>query len=101
MAPAPPTPMSKLSYFTRFRSRHSIIEGGEILMSWKSITCVAVMCALMASQALADPTIHVDLRRNANGNPILNANGNFEWIVTVAPDPTRFVTPGVGAENAG
>lgn len=70
-------------------------------MSWKSITCVAVMCALMASQALADPTIHVDLRRNANGNPILNANGNFEWIVTVAPDPTRFVTPGVGAENAG
>lgn len=69
-------------------------------MSWKKLACVAMLVGI-AGPAMADPSITVDLRRNGAGNPVLNANGNFEWVVKVVPDQSLFFTAAAGSENAG
>jgi hypothetical protein len=78
--------MIKNLFSTRFRSRLSINEGGEILMSCKSLTCLTVFCALVASQALAVPTIDV------SGTP---SGGNVNWTVSFTPDAT-LLNAGLG-----
>ena len=69
--------MIKTLFSQRYRSRLSINEGGEILMSWKSLTCVTVFCALLAGQAMAAPTLSVV------GSA---AGANTLWTVSVTPD---------------
>src|SRR5690606_15665837 len=73
--------MIKSLFSQRSRSRLSINEGGEILMSWKSLTCVTVFCALLAGQAMAVPTLTVTPSA---------AGANTLWTVAVTPDPTLF-----------
>lgn len=63
-------------------------------MSWKSITCVAVMCALMASQALALPAL--DVRLSGGATPVLDGQGRLVWVVGVDVDETLFETTGQG-----
>jgi hypothetical protein len=79
--------MIKNLFTIRFRSRLSINEGGEILMSWKSLTCLTVFCALVAGQALAAPTINVD--------GVVNG-ANVDWTVSFTPD-AALLAGGEGA----
>jgi hypothetical protein len=62
-------------------------------MSWKSLVCAVLLCALAAMPAMAAPTMAVA------GDPTMNAAGNFEWIIQVTPDGT--VTPGSVAAEVG
>jgi hypothetical protein len=55
-------------------------------MTVKSLACFALFCALVAQVADAKPTLAV--------HPIgPNGDGNREWLVTIAPDPTAFSDP--------
>jgi hypothetical protein len=56
-------------------------------MSWKNLASVA-LCALMASQALAVPSLQIAVPAGLAG---LDANGNWIWQVSVTPDTTFFV----------
>ncbi len=55
-------------------------------MSWKSFACVAALSALIATPAFAVPTISVDLVRNGSGIAQLDANGDWQWELTVTTD---------------
>lgn len=52
-------------------------------MSWKNLASIAV-CAMLASPALAVPTLHI-------ANTGLNANGDWVWTVSVTPDTSFFI----------
>lgn len=55
-------------------------------MTMKSIVSAGLMLALVASSAVAQPSLTVDLVRNGSGNPVLDASGNYQWAVTITPD---------------
>lgn len=61
-------------------------------MSWKSIVTAGLLC-VVASPVLAVPTMSVDLVRSA-GLPVLDANGNWQWVVSVSPDAALFQNSG-------
>lgn len=55
-------------------------------MSWKSLVCAGLLCAL-AIPASAQPTVTVDLVRNGSGFADLDdATGNWQWLVTIEGD---------------
>ncbi len=51
-------------------------------MSWKSFVTAGLLCAL-ASPVFAQPTLNIDLLRTGGGTPILDSNGDWQWVVTV------------------
>jgi hypothetical protein len=61
-------------------------------MSWKSIVIAGLLCVL-AVPAFATPGLVVDLVRSG-GLPVLDSNGDWQWIVSVDPDETTFVDSG-------
>jgi hypothetical protein len=62
-------------------------------MSWKSIVIAGLLCVLV-SPAFATPGLVIDLVRSGGGLPVLDANGDWQWIVSVDPDETTFIDSG-------
>ena len=58
-------------------------------MSWKSLTCVTMFCALLAGQAMAQPSLDVQLA-NTGGTPTLDSQGRLTWNIGVNVDPDLF-----------
>ncbi|MGI9428028.1 MAG: PEP-CTERM sorting domain-containing protein [Bythopirellula sp.] len=50
-------------------------------MSWNKLACAVMLCALVATTAVADPTAGV--------SGVVNG-GNIDWTVTFSPDATLF-----------
>jgi hypothetical protein len=50
-------------------------------MSWKSLVCAGLLCAL-AMPVSAAPTLTIDLLRSS-GTPVLDAAGHWQWVVSV------------------
>jgi hypothetical protein len=61
-------------------------------MSWKSIVITGLLC-VVAAPAWATPGLVIDLVRSG-GLPVLDANGDWQWIVSVDPDETTFADSG-------
>ena len=59
-------------------------------MSWKSLVCAGLLCAL-AMPVTAAPTVSVDLVRSG-GLPVLTASGDWQWQVSITPDATDVGT---------
>jgi PEP-CTERM motif len=55
-------------------------------MTVKMLTCFALLCAIVAQGAQAQPTLSV--------YPIGVNGGNREWFVDITPDPALFVNSG-------
>jgi hypothetical protein len=51
-------------------------------MSWKSLVCAGLLCALAAMPAMAQPSMAVA------GDPTMNTAGNLVWTIEVTPDAT-------------
>jgi hypothetical protein len=62
-------------------------------MSWKLLVSAGLLCVVV-SPVLAAPTLTVDLVRNGSGLPLLDASGNWQWVVSVTPDATLFAAQG-------
>jgi hypothetical protein len=58
-------------------------------MFWKSLVCLGLVCVL-AAPALAAPTMAVELVRDGSNKPLLTADGEFQWRVSIAPDAALF-----------
>ncbi len=59
-------------------------------MSWKSLVCAGLLCAL-AMPVTAAPTVSVDLV-TSGGKPVLTASGDWQWQVSITPDATDVGT---------
>lgn len=68
-------------------------------MSWKSLTCVTMFCALLAGQAMAQPSLDVQLA-NTGGTPTLDSQGRLTWNIGVDVDPSLFQTTNDGFGSA-
>jgi hypothetical protein len=63
-------------------------------MSWKSLVCAGLLC-VVASPALAqNPTLSVTLLRDVGGLPVLDATGDWQWVVSVTPESDFFANSG-------
>lgn len=62
-------------------------------MSWKNLVYAGMFCALLAVPAMAQPTITIDLVRDGGGLPMLDSNGDWQWVVQVVPDENMFTDP--------
>ncbi len=59
-------------------------------MFWKSLVCLGLVCALAAPALAVGPTMAVELVRDVSNKPLLTADGEFQWRVSIAPDATLF-----------
>lgn len=70
-------------------------------MNSKILLCVGVICSLWTAPALAVPSLIVDLLRDGSNRPILDASGNWQWLVQVNVDSGLFGPVNEGGGTGG